>query len=81
MKGLVKLWPYRGANDSSSCPSKAINRLSWRPSRTERREAKTENEAATEYETELAVASEDHSLRIYALEDLLAAPSTDARVC
>jgi hypothetical protein len=65
---------------SRSCPSKAITQLSWRPSKV--RESDTlEGEPVRQDRTSLAVASEDCSLRIYTLEALLKASSTDAGVC
>ena len=56
--------------DNTICPSKSITQLSWRPSNKALR-----NGSAPELEPsnkhELAVASEDSSLRIFSFEDLL----------
>jgi elongator complex protein 2 len=52
------------------CPSKAITQLSWRPTERLRQRDTGEEEVDPKPTFELAVASEDSSVRIYSIADL-----------
>ncbi|KAI9746512.1 MAG: hypothetical protein M1818_000225 [Claussenomyces sp. TS43310] len=64
--------------DSSLCPSRSVTQLAWRPSNMRDTAADAKME---ERDTELAVASEDCSLRIYSLRGILSASAPDAALC
>lgn len=56
--------------DKILCPSKAITRLRWRPSIGTKLDGVSEGENEDESKFELAVASEDTSMRIYAISNI-----------
>lgn len=65
---------------SSSGPSMAITQLAWRPSITSGEDVKEKANGLRDQDPQLAVASEDFSLRIFSLKVLLAS-RVNAGVC